>query len=186
MHQFFRHFAGLIFRLAVVSIFTSLTFAQGLSEGVRQMELQQKGKVVRMRDLVADSKLHYDKSGALLGKMKPGRWTWNGTVQVKSIDLKDGVIRIKANRLLLNYQRSIHKFNPLTIGEGVEIDIETAADSTAPNVIKEWNKAFLTPRKTIPKTFNHTGSRSSIACRSQQATSVNITKRNRGSPISTM
>jgi len=129
---------------------TPLASAQSLADQAKELELRHKGKLLRVRHLLSDSKIRFDAKGNLVGKWQPGRWTWHSTVEVTGVEVKEGLLKIKANRLLLNYSRGTHKFNSLRSGS-VEIEIETLpeADGTI-DLNKEWNKAFLTSAEEYP------------------------------------
>ena len=65
--------------------------------------------------------------------------------------LHRNALRIKANRLLLNYNRGTHKFAALTTMQTLEIEIETSPGTDGKvNVDGEWNKAFLMPDEKYP------------------------------------
>src|SRR5687768_10596398 len=112
-----------IFRLfLIVSMslgFLGVALAQDPQEVVRRFELQQKDKIARVRHLVSNGDVRYNTSGELISKWTPGRWTWHSAVQIKEIELKNGILKIKARRILLNYSRAIHKFKPLLSGQGL-------------------------------------------------------------------
>ena len=123
---------------------------QASVDPAKQLEDRYKGMFVRVRDLVSDSKIRYDAAGNLAGKWHAGRWTWHSNVEVTAVTMKDRVLKIKANRLLLNYNRGTHKFTPFRSGP-VEFEIATAADADGKiDVEKEWNKAFLKPAEDYP------------------------------------
>jgi len=124
--------------------------AQAADEA-KQLELRYRGVPSRVRDLVSDSKIRYDTRGKLIGKWHPGQWTWHSTVQVTNVEAKGMFLRIKANRLLLNYNRGTHKFAALTTMQTLEIEIETSPRTDGKvNVDGEWNKAFLMPDEKYP------------------------------------
>src|SRR5262245_35944460 len=119
---------------------TSMASAQSATDQARQLELQYKGKFLRVRHLLSDSKIRYDTKGNLVGKWHPGRWTSHSTVEVTKVEMKERLVKIKANRLLLNYSRGTHKFRPVRSG-ALEIDIETSPDADGTiDLNKEWNK----------------------------------------------
>jgi len=137
----------LILHLLVV---TQTSSAQLSIADAGQLEARYKGKLLRVRELVADSKIRYDAAGKLIGNWHAGQWTWHSTVEIKAVKVKDRFLKIQANRLLLNYSRSAHKFTPVRSGS-VEIEIETSADTNGQvDIEKEWNKAFLTPTEDYP------------------------------------
>jgi TonB family protein len=125
-------------------------WAQSSTAQARQLEQRYKGMLLRVRDLVSDSKVRYDAAGNLTGKWHPGRWTWHSSVEVTKVEMKDRLLKIQANRLLLNYNRGTHLFVPVRSG-AVNIEIETSpgADGNI-DVEKEWNKAFLKPAEEYP------------------------------------
>ncbi len=143
---------ALVFFL-VISGFLDLTppaSAQSLMDQAKQLELKYKSQHLRMRYLLADSKIRYDATGNLVGKWHAGRWTWHSTVEVTKIEAKDRLLRIKANRLLLNYNSSTHKFTPTRSGP-VEIEIETSTDADGKiDPEKEIEKAFLRSSEDYP------------------------------------
>jgi TonB family protein len=120
------------------------------TDQAKQLELRYQGIRASVRYLVSDSKVRYDAAGNLVGKWNAGRWTWHSTVEVTKVEAKGRFIKVKANRLLLNYDRSTHKFAPLRSGT-MEIEIETSPDAAGNiDVEKEWNKAFLKPSEEYP------------------------------------
>lgn len=138
---------AVLFFIAPVALAQSSTTS---ADQAKQLELQYKGKLLRVRYLVSDSKIRYDKAGNLTGKWHAGRWTWHSDVEVTNIELKNGVLKIKANRLLLNYNRGVHLFTPVRSGT-VEIDIETSTDADGNiDLNREWYKAFLKPTEEHP------------------------------------
>lgn len=139
------------FAVATLLLFVaSGAWAQLSIDDARQLETQYKGKIVKVRDLLSDSRIRYDAAGNLVGKWHAGRWTLHSTVEVTNVDVKDRLLRIKANRLLLNYNRGTHLFTPVR-SEQIEIEIETTPDATGRiNLAKEWNKAFLAPAEEYP------------------------------------
>jgi TonB family protein len=144
-------------RLTIVFLTLACEFATALAapgqvsmDAAKQLEQQYKGKFPRVRYLVSDSKVRYDAVGNLVGKWHAGRWTWHSTIEVTKVEAKDQFLRIKGNRLLLNYNRATHLFNPVRSGP-VEIEIETSPDASGKiDVAKEWNKAFLKPAEEYP------------------------------------
>jgi TonB family protein len=124
--------------------------AQLSTDYANQLELEHKGEVVRVRELVSDSKIRFDASGHLTGKWHAGRWTWHSTVEVIQVQGKDRLLKIKANRLLLNYDRDAHRFASVRAGT-VEFEIEMSPDVSGKiDLAKEWNKAFLAPKEEYP------------------------------------
>ena len=125
---------------------------QDAMDAVRKLEAEKKGIGWRVRHIVSESKVRYDAEGKLVGKVRPGRWTLNSIVEVQSIELKDGILKIKGNWFLLNYSRAIHRFRPVRTSEGVEIQIQTKpAPNGDVNIQREWNKAFLTVDESYPE-----------------------------------
>src|SRR5437879_13447426 len=98
--------------------------------------------LARVRRLRSDSRIRYDAAGKLSGKWRPGQWTWHSSVEVTKIELKEGILKIKANRILLNYSRGIHKFMPLRTTETVEIESPTPHNSNGkPDLERETKTA---------------------------------------------
>ena len=129
---------------------TPLAQTQLLNDAAKELENQHKGEILRVRELVADSKIQYDAAGHLTGNWHAGRWTWHSSVELVGIEAKGRILRIKANRLLLNYDQATQRFASVRAGN-VEIEIETAPDINGNiNLTKEWNKAFLTPTEDYP------------------------------------
>jgi TonB family protein len=129
---------------------TPMAQAQLSIDDAKELENQHKGEILRVRELVADSKIRYDAAGHLTGKWHAGRWTWHSSVELVGVDVKGSTLRIKANRLLLNYDQAAQRFASVRAGS-VEIDIETAPDINGKiDLTKEWNKAFLKPTEDYP------------------------------------
>jgi TonB family protein len=140
----------LILFILYLPVVTQTSLAQVSIAEARQLEARYKGKLLRVRELVADGKIRYNAAGKLIGNWHAGRWTWHSTVEITGVKVKDRFLKIEANRLLLNYSRSTHKFTPARSGS-VEIEIETSPDANGNvDVDKEWNKAFLTPTEDYP------------------------------------
>jgi len=140
--------------LAVLSVCfllpTPVVHAQLSNDDAKELENQHKGEILRVRELVADSKIRYDAAGHLIGKWHAGRWTWHSSVELVGVEVKGSTLRIKANRLLLNYDQAAQRFASVRAGS-VEIEIETAPDINGKiNLASEWNKAFLTPAEDYP------------------------------------
>ena len=138
--------------ILVLLLFRSLAVAQDSTDAIRQLEAEKRTILSRVRTLVSDSKIRYDTAGRLSGKWRPGQWTWHSHVEVTKIELKSGILKIKANRLLMNYSRGIHKFTPVRTRETVEVEIQTSpkADGSL-NIESEWNKAFLRSTEPYPE-----------------------------------
>ena len=140
---------SLLFVLHLLAV-SQTSWAQVSIVDARQLEARYKGKLLRVRELVADGKIRYNAAGKLIGNWRAGRWTWHSTVEIKEVKVKDRFLKIEANRLLLNYSRGTHKFTPVRSGS-VEIEIETSVGANGKvDVDKEWNKAFLTPTEDYP------------------------------------
>ena len=145
-----RHINCALIIAGLLSIGTPVC-AQVSQDDATQLELRYKGKPLRVRDLVSDSKIRYDVRGKLIGKWHPGQWTWHGNVELEKVEVKGNFLRIKTNRLLLNYNRSTHKFAALRTMQTLDIEIETAASSNGKvNLDNEWNKAFLADAERYP------------------------------------
>jgi TonB family protein len=143
-------FAVLVLLVAGLPGIPPAAQAQLLTDDAKTLELQYKGKFLRVRDLLSDSKVKYDAAGNLVGKWHAGQWTWHSTVEVVKVEAKDPLLRVKANRLLLNYNRGKHVFTPFRSGQ-VDIEIETSAGTDGKiDLAKEWNKAFLMPAEEYP------------------------------------
>jgi hypothetical protein len=99
--------------------------AQVITDQAKDLEARYKSKPERLRDLVSDSKIRFDAGGNLVGKWHPGRWTWNSTLEITKVEAQGNVLKIKANRLLLNYSRGDHEFHAVRSGT-VELEIETS------------------------------------------------------------
>jgi len=127
--------------------------AQNEAEEIRRLEAQHKGQFSRVRTLVADSKVRYDTDGRIIGKWRPGQWTWHSGVKVTKVELLKGdILEIRADRILLNYSRAIHKFQPLLTTETFEVEIQVSREADGKlNLEKEWNKAFLGPVEPYPQ-----------------------------------
>jgi len=131
-------------------LLTPLAQAHLLDDAAKELEKQHKGEILRVRELVADSKIRYDAAGHLTGKWHAGRWTWHSSVELVGVEAKGRTFRIKANRLLLNYDQTTQRFASVRAGT-VEIEIETAPDINGKiDLTKEWNKAFLIPTEDYP------------------------------------
>src|SRR3954465_16086963 len=85
---------------------TPVAQAQLSIDDAKELENQHKGEILRVRELVADSKIRYDAAGHLTGKGNAGRWTWHSSVELVGVEVKGSTLRIKANRLLLNYDQA--------------------------------------------------------------------------------
>jgi TonB family protein len=138
-----------ILMLVLLPCLVPAAWAQLSPDQVQQLE-QYKGKRLQMRYLLSDSKIRYDAKGNLAGKWHAGRWTWHSNIEVEKIEAKDRLLRIKANRLLLNYDRGTHLFKVLR-SDPVDIEIETSLDASGKvDIAKELKKAFLEPSEEYP------------------------------------
>src|SRR5438034_4926107 len=149
-------FRRLIRSLLVIVVSMSLSdpkaFAEDSAKAMKQLESRLKGKTCVLRHIVSNSKVRYDEAGNLTGNWQPGRWTWHGHAEVTRIDLKDGVLKVNANRVLLRYKKLDHRFLPIRGSEKVEIEIQTSkAGGKSLDLVKEWRKAFLTTGESFPE-----------------------------------
>ncbi len=145
-----RHINCALIVAGLLSMITPVR-AQVSPDDATQLEVRYKGKPLRVRDLVSDSKIRYDAKGKLIGKWHPGQWTWHSNVELEKVEVKGNFLRIKANRLLLNYNRSTHTFAALRTTQTLEIEIESSptADGKV-DLDSEWNKAFLADTEKYP------------------------------------
>lgn len=111
--------------------------------------LQYKGKVLRVRHLLSDSKIKYDVTGNLIGKGHSGQWTWHGAVEIANIEGKNGILKVQAHRVLMNYDLANHRFNSIRLPETVEIQIDYPQND-AIDPAREWQKAFLSSTEAYP------------------------------------
>ena len=67
-------------RLAMLGIclllLSPVAQAQLTGDVAKELENRHRGEFLRVRELVADAKIHYDAAGQLMGKWHAGRWTW--------------------------------------------------------------------------------------------------------------
>jgi TonB family protein len=129
------------------------------------------GKVLTLRQRYWGSKLHFDAGGNFVGSGETGAWTIAGQVRVRDIAVKDGVVRIRGQRLFLFYdpetktlrdagtldkgdparKRFRDKMNDWAAAAGkVEIDVETGEpDPTLVDVTRSMNAVFLAPGEVL-------------------------------------
>jgi len=138
--------------LIVVACFTSSSFSQVSTAEIEAFASANKGKIRTLRHLVSDSNIKYDVHGNLVGKWHPGLLTWHSAVEIEKIEFKSGILRVAAHRILLNYNRSIHKFALLKTPETLSIEIATTTgDNETLNIQNEWRKAFLGTGEGYPE-----------------------------------
>ena len=140
---------------------------------ISDQELQNEygGKVLTLRQRYWGHKLHFDAGGNLVGSGETGDWTIAGQVRVREIGVKDGVIRIRGQRLFLFYDPatktlrdagSLDKGDParklfrkkidewVASAGKIEIDVETGeSEPTAADATKLINAVFLAPGEVL-------------------------------------
>ena len=140
----------------LVHLSDSTGLAGDSAEAVKQLESLLKGKTCVLRHILSNSKVTYDETGHLTGKWQPGRWTWHGNAEVTRIDFKHGLLKVKANRILLRYNKLAHQFLPVRGPEKVEIEIRVPRASEKDlDLAKELRKAFLTPGESFPENLEN-------------------------------
>ena len=89
-------------------------------------------KIVIVRGFYDGSMLRFDKDGKLTGKAIPGYWASEGMVKVSEINLRSGVLQIKAKRILNVFDRSTGKFENFDAHESVLLELQL--DGVPPEV----------------------------------------------------
>lgn len=129
------------------------------------------GKVVTLRQRYWGPKLHFDAAGNFVGSGETGPWTVAGQVRVRDIAVKNGVVKIRGQRLFLFYDpasKSLRDAGTLAKGDPakkffrdkmddwvakvgqVEVDVETgAADPDLADITKSMNAVFLAPGEVL-------------------------------------
>jgi TonB family protein len=129
------------------------------------------GKVLTLRRPYWGPRLHFNSAGDPSGETSIGSWTIAGQVRVRDIALKNGVLRIRGERLFLFYDPasktlrdagSIPKDDPakhlfgVKINEWaakvgkVELELETGeSEPSAAEVTKSMNTVFLAPGEVL-------------------------------------
>jgi len=129
------------------------------------------GKVLTLRQRYWGPKLRFDASGSYVGSGETGAWTLAGQVRVRDIDVKNGVVRIRGQRLFLFYdpatktlrdagtlpkgdpatKRFRDKMDDWVANQGrVEIDVETGeSEPTMADVTRSMNAVFLAPGEVL-------------------------------------
>jgi len=158
-------------RFGAVFFFGFTILAHG-SVSDAQLQKQYGGKVLTIRQFYPGYHLHFDATGKLDSAVAPGAWTVDGQVQVKTIVLKDGVVHILGQRLLLFFDTeskqlrdvgslttkdtAMKRFSRKNVDEwAVEegrIEIEVECGMTHPkkaDLIKAMNAVFLAPGEAL-------------------------------------
>ncbi len=137
----------------------------------QDLQREYSGQVLTLRQRYWGPRLRFDASGNFVGNADTGPWTLAGQVRVRDIALKNGVLRIRGERLFLFYDPvskslrdagSIPKGDParklfgIKIDEWaakvgkVEIELDTgASEPTATDVTRAMTAIFLAPGEEL-------------------------------------
>lgn len=129
------------------------------------------GKVLTLRWPFWGPRLHFDAGGGLVGSGSIASWTVGGQVRVREIDLKNGLLRIRGQRLFLFYDPATKSLRDAgTLGKDdparkyfrkkidewvasvgkVEIELETGEpEPTMADVTRSMNAVFLAPGELL-------------------------------------
>jgi TonB family protein len=135
------------------------------------LQKQYGGKVLTLRQFYPGHHLHCDAVGKLDSAVAPGAWTVDGQVRIKTISLKDGVVHILGQRVLLFFdteskqlrdvgsltkkdtamKRFREKVDEWAADEG-RIEIEVKCGLSQPetaDLINAMNAVFLAPGEAL-------------------------------------
>lgn len=151
----------------------ALILPAAVYDKITEQDLQSEygGKVLTLRHRYWGPQLRFNASGNFVGSGDTGPWTLAGQVRVRDIALKNGVLRIRGQRLFLFYDpdsKSLQDAGSLAKGdpakklfrtnidewaakEGkVEIELQTGeAEPTMADVIRSMNAVFLVPGEAL-------------------------------------
>ena len=86
-------------------------------------------KVLIIRHFYADSKLHFNKDGKLLGDARQGYSTSDSMVYIDSLSIdKHGLLTLKGKRILNIFDEKSGRFSNIGTKEGIQVSVEL--DST--------------------------------------------------------
>jgi TonB family protein len=159
-------------KLVAVTIFFSPLLSYSL---VTNTELKNKyaDKILTLRQFYSGDHLHFDANGELSGTSPTGPWTIDGTIRVKEITFRDGVVHIQGQRQFLFYdpekktlrdvalitkQDSAHKrFKTKKLDEWaedegmVDIEIECGQSPELADTVYAVNQVFLSEDEPLTK-----------------------------------
>jgi TonB family protein len=129
------------------------------------------GKVLTLRRPYWGPRLHFNSAGDPSGETSIGSWTIAGQVRVRGVDVKNGVLRLRGQRLFLFYDpasKSLRDAGSLAKGDPaskyfrgkisdwvasvgkVEIELETGEpEPTMADVARSMNTVFLSPGELL-------------------------------------
>ena len=157
-------------RLGAVLFFGLATLAHG-SVNSADLQKQYGGQILTLRQFYPGKRLHFDAAGKLASAVGPGAWTVDGQVRVKDISLKDGVVHIQGQRLVLFFDpesKQLRDVSSVTKTDNArklfrgkvdgwaakegktEIEVECGvAEPEMADLTKAMNAVFLAPGETL-------------------------------------
>jgi len=159
----------LLFGCALIALVLPVAAYDKVSD--QDLQNEYSGQVLTLRQRYWGPQLRFDATGNFVGTADTGPWTLAGQVRVREITLKNGVLRIRGERLFLFYDPasktlrdalSIPKGDParkllgVKIDEWaakagkVEIELETGeSEPTTADVTRSMNAVFLAPGEVL-------------------------------------
>jgi len=164
-----------LLKFVAVTIFFAPLLSYSLVTN-RELENKYADKILTLRQFYSGDHLRFDAHGELLGASPTGPWTMYGTLRVKEITFREGVVHIRGQRQFLFYdpekkilrdvalvtkQDSAHKLfkvkklDEWAEDEGVvDIEIDCGPSPELADTVYAVNQVFLSedepPRKVLP------------------------------------
>ncbi len=99
------------------------------SDPAEALEQHLQGKVLLLREYYAGDRLVYGRGGKLLKGGHPGRWTFDGHIEIDQIKLRGDDLQIEGIRVCVAFYRYEQSRHALRFGK-VRVDIAAPRDST--------------------------------------------------------
>jgi TonB family protein len=115
---------AIVITILALFLCASSANAQNLEESLRT-EYQK--KAFFLRSFYQGAELKYDRKGALIGPGKTGPWTL-GRVQVDSMKLSPGALRIEGHRAAEHYDSKKQRFEIVRLKEKIRIELQRSDD----------------------------------------------------------
>jgi TonB family protein len=107
---FTRRLTGLLLFVGLLG--ASNSWAAG-NDVEKQLKSEYQGKIVTLRQPYIGERLRFGPDGKLIGSAEVGPWTVDGQLEVKSVTLKNRVLKIEARRVLLFFDPVSHQFRDI-------------------------------------------------------------------------
>jgi TonB family protein len=134
----------------VVALLTSIVPAAFASDLENQVQHALQGKVFTLRNFYRGSKVSFKANGDAVDA-KRGLWTIEGTVRVRSVQVKGNTVVIEAERLGVAYNRNTNAIELLDYKEKVELRIAILPASSADQIVTLMSKKVFIPTDELER-----------------------------------